>query len=65
MGKLIIPKNLNKWFKELPKTDKEDIYKFWLHEDCYFRVIKAPRFVEPIEYFKHLEKATTTNAREE
>ena len=50
-SKLIIPKNLNKWFKDLSKADKEDIYKYWLNQNSYIYV-EAPEFVDPIDYFK-------------
>ena len=37
-----------------------------IYEEVYrneFIYVEAPEFVEPIEYFKHLEKPTTTCAR--
>ena len=37
-----------------------------IHEEGnsdYFIYIETPEFVEPIEYFKHLEEPTTTCAR--
>ena len=48
MSKLIIPKNLNEWFGALCKSDKEDIYKYWLRQD-HFIYVEPPEFVEPEE----------------
>ena len=50
--KLIIPKNLNKWFRSLSKADKGDIYKYWLDKESYYKLVEAPEFVDPIDYFK-------------
>ena len=58
-NKLIIPKNLNKWFKDLSQVDKEDVYKYWLNQSSYIYV-KAPKFVNPIDYFKESHLGETT-----
>ena len=60
--RLIIPKNLNNWFKDLPRIDKEDIYKYWIDTDRYI-CIKAPEFVESIEYYKTNPVGITTSGR--
>ena len=57
MSKLIIPKNLNEWFGTLCKSDKEDIYKYWLRKD-HFIYVEPPEPTKPIDYFEHSGNAT-------
>ena len=59
-SKLIIPKNLKKWFNDLSRIEKEDVFRYWLERDLYIYV-KSPEFVDPIEYFKTSHLCETTS----